>query len=355
MWVINQKKGVRYIERAFDGKKFGVTLPEDNKQNRKEAALILIEMIDEYERTLDIDRLRLSELFERYIKDSSATSRSIRNYENAFSKILDLIGDMEINSLRPVNVREAFYELPASKSNRYILLLKMVLNWAYKMDYLEKDISPKLSVQMKPETKSDISQKYLEPEELETVLEYMRRYPEEYLLCKLMVLTGMRVGEAVSIKNNDISKEYIRVDETYDPETKEFTDPKNDNSVREIYIQDELRSLLKTIRSAERIKRMANGIRGCELILCSSSGEPLSINLLNAHLHKAEALVDKKLTSHIFRHTHVSILAASGMSLDAISRRVGHKNTEITRGIYLHVTAKQKEQDNAAIKNIQIL
>lgn len=355
MWTTIQKNGVRFVERAFDGKKFSVTLPEDNKQSRKQAALILMEMIDNYERSFDISRFRLSEIFEKYIKDSSATDRSIRNYENAFGKILQLLGDSEVNSLRPVMIREAFLDLPVSKSNRYTILLKMVLSWAYKMDYLENDISRKLVTRTEPGIKADISQKYLEPDELEKVLEFMKRYTEEYLLCKLMVLTGMRVGEAVAIKNDDISKDYIRVDETFDPGANEFTDPKNETSIREIYIQDELRSLLKMIKSEERIKRVAYGIRGCELILCGHDGQPLRINCLNRHLHAAESVVDKKLTSHIFRHTHVSMLAASGMSLDAISRRVGHRSPEITRDIYLHITSKQKEQDNAAIKNIHIL
>ena len=355
MWTAKQKNGVRFIERAFDGKKFSVTLQDDNKQSRKEAALLLMEMIDDYERSLDVSRFRLSEIFEKYIEDSSATERSIRNYESAFGKIIDLLGDVEVNNLRPVIVREAFYELPASKANRYTLLLKMALSWAYRMDYMENDISAKLSIRTGTSTKADISQKYLEADELEAVLEFMRKYTEEYLLCKFMVLTGMRVGEAVAIKNDDISKDYIRVDETYDPGSKKFTDPKNETSARDIYIQDELRSLLKLIRSEERVKRMAYGIRDCDLLLCNHNGTPLNTGSLGRHLHMAESVVDKKLTSHIFRHTHVSMLAASGMSLDAISRRVGHKNTDITRDIYLHITSKQKEQDNAAIKNIHIL
>lgn len=356
MWLTKQKKGVRYVERAFDGKKFGVTFPEDTKQNRKEAALILIEMIDEYERSFDLTRLTLSELFERYILDSTATDRSIRNYDNAFKHIIKLIGNIEANELRPVMVKDSFKDLPTSKSNRFVMLLKMVLNWAYKMDYIEKDIAPKLSVQVKPESKKkDISQKYLEPDEVEKVLDYMKRYPEEYYLCNLMLLTGMRIGEAVAIKHDDISKEYIRVDETYDPDVKEFTDPKNETSNREIFIQEELRDLLKDIRRTEKIRRFGLGISDCDLLLCNSLGEPILISTVNSHLHKAEDLVHKNLTSHIFRHTHISMLAASGLSLDAISRRVGHKNPNITRNIYLHVTSKQKEQDNAAIKKIRLL
>ena len=279
MWLTKQKKGVRYVERAFDGKKFGVTFPEDTKQNRKEAALILIEMIDEYERSFDLTRLTLSELFERYILDSTATDRSIRNYDNAFKHIIKLIGNIEANELRPVMVKDSFKDLPTSKSNRFVMLLKMVLNWAYKMDYIEKDIAPKLSVQVKPESKKkDISQKYLEPDEVEKVLDYMKRY-----------------------------------------------------------------------------RRFGLGISDCDLLLCNSLGEPILISTVNSHLHKAEDLVHKNLTSHIFRHTHISMLAASGLSLDAISRRVGHKNPNITRNIYLHVTSKQKEQDNAAIKKIRLL
>ena len=49
----------------------------------------------------------------------------------------------------------------------------------------------------------------------------------------------------------------------------------------------------------------------------------------------------KQITSHIFRHTHVSKLAEEGYPLSLITDRVGHSSSEITRKIYLHITKKE--------------
>ena len=60
------------------------------------------------------------------------------------------------------------------------------------------------------------------------------------------------------------------------------------------------------------------------------------------------------MTSHVLRHTHASLLLAEGISIDTISRRLGHENSKITREIYLHVTEKLKEKDNSTLKNITL-
>lgn len=53
-------------------------------------------------------------------------------------------------------------------------------------------------------------------------------------------------------------------------------------------------------------------------------------------------LTDKELSSHIFRHSHISILAEKGIPLKVIMDRVGHENVEITNRIYTHITSPMK-------------
>ena len=43
-----------------------------------------------------------------------------------------------------------------------------------------------------------------------------------------------------------------------------------------------------------------------------------------------------------------------GMSEEAISRRLGHTDSRITKQIYLHVTQKMKDTENEQIKNIKL-
>ena len=44
-----------------------------------------------------------------------------------------------------------------------------------------------------------------------------------------------------------------------------------------------------------------------------------------------------------------------GVSIDTISRRLGHADSQITRQIYLHVTKKLREKENEQIKGLKII
>ena len=63
----------------------------------------------------------------------------------------------------------------------------------------------------------------------------------------------------------------------------------------------------------------------------------------------------KHLHPHIFRHTHTALLAEQGISLDAIARRLGHSNSDVTKQIYFHVTKKLKKLDENALDKVSIL
>ncbi|MEC0210303.1 tyrosine-type recombinase/integrase [Paenibacillus ehimensis] len=59
--------------------------------------------------------------------------------------------------------------------------------------------------------------------------------------------------------------------------------------------------------------------------------------------HVKLAGLPKNLTPHSLRHTHVTRLAEAGEQLAVIQERLGHKNDEITKRIYLHLTAEQRK------------
>ena len=58
------------------------------------------------------------------------------------------------------------------------------------------------------------------------------------------------------------------------------------------------------------------------------------------------------MTTHIFRHTHISLLAEEGVPLKAIMQRVGHNDPTTTMSIYTHVT---KDMEDAAVKVLNLI
>ena len=55
------------------------------------------------------------------------------------------------------------------------------------------------------------------------------------------------------------------------------------------------------------------------------------------------------------RHTHASLMFENGMTLEAISERLGHKGGNITKEVYLHITNRKKAEYNKQMDKIQLL
>ena len=55
------------------------------------------------------------------------------------------------------------------------------------------------------------------------------------------------------------------------------------------------------------------------------------------------AELNESLTPHSLRHTHTSLLAEADVPIQDIMDRLGHKNDNTTKQVYLHVTKTRKK------------
>ena len=81
----------------------------------------------------------------------------------------------------------------------------------------------------------------------------------------------------------------------------------------------------------------------------------MSYNFYRRYLKdKSTEVLGRSITAHTLRHTHTSMLAAQGIPIEVISRRLGHSNSKITREVYMHVIKELKEKENDMMKNIRL-
>ncbi|MEC3621412.1 tyrosine-type recombinase/integrase [Bacillus subtilis] len=62
--------------------------------------------------------------------------------------------------------------------------------------------------------------------------------------------------------------------------------------------------------------------------------------------------LNTKLTPHSLRHTHTSLLAQAEISLPQIMERLGHKDENTTKNIYLHLTKEMKKEASQKFKKL---
>ncbi|MGL6200775.1 MAG: site-specific integrase [Lachnospiraceae bacterium] len=175
-----------------------------------------------------------------------------------------------------------------------------------------------------------------------------------------MSLSGLRVGEAAALKKKDVDlkKHIISVTKTYDFNNLYLSEtPKTDTSNREVFIQPELVELIKEINVYTATCKLQYGYQNPHhLFMPSIDGEYLSYYAFNKFLkEKSKKVLGREITTHILRHTHSSLLYSQDVDFETLARRLGHKNSRITKDIYTHVTKRLVEKDNAQIRNTKII
>lgn len=371
MWVEETKNGkYKFVERYEDyltGKirRVSVTMEKNTAQTRKVAQRTLDEKIEQVMRKTFIkpNEITLKQLIEKYNTDLELTvklSTRNRNYYSLCSSMKILGEDTMVNRLTAKYIRDKFLATgnPPGMLNEYLRRFKTLIRWGFRNDYII-DISflDKLEPFTDIPHKMKIQDKYLETDELHTLLQDMN--DEAWiLLTKFLVLSGLRFGEFAALLKSDIDLEndVIHVTKNYDPNNNIITTPKTTSSIRDIYIQEELKNVCRQINAIMLRRRLMNKTEDPGLFFFSTDGDHVHYYAYNKYLkeHSLKA-IGRPITAHALRHTHASLLLEKGMSIDAISRRLGHDNSKITREIYLHVTKKLAERDNEQMSAINIL
>lgn len=206
--------------------------------------------------------------------------------------------------------------------------------------------------------KIKLKEKYLEPAEIKKLLAYIEKTNCEhwYLVTKFLLQSGLRFGEFAALENDDIGKSVISVTKTLDIVNKEATPPKTASSNHEVFIQLELAETIREIKHFAKKQRILFGHGKSNVFLPRNDGTPTRYDAYEKFLREtSEKVLDRKISAHALRHTHASILAAQGINIETISRRLGHEDSKITKAIYLHVTKQLREKDNAAIAGAKII
>ena len=360
MWTEKQNNGkFLHCERYTDPvtgkqKRVSVTTEKNTAATRKAAQKTLIAKIDEAIRLSSKTDCTMGELVDAWISDKEkhVKASTMFEYRSNGENIKTLIGaDTLVSKINSRMVKERLAMISGRKTA--LNYFKMIMTWGYKNDYVN-DIGFLCKIDPEPPCrKTKIEDKYLESDELSTFLNGITREPHKSLYT-FLALTGMRSAEAFALTADDIdlkSRE-ITINKNFESKIKTVDTPKTESSYRSIYIQDELFPLARQLRQRALENKMVNG---CDLIF-QKNGNHLQYYTYCEYARKfGVMLIGRPVTLHMFRHTHVSLLAEHGVDLDTISRRLGHDDGSVTKKVYFHVTEKLKENDKERIMHINIL
>lgn len=334
---------LRYLDPRTGKYRRVTTIKNTNSKQSYNAAMR--ELQDRIEGFL-ADGIPVQAAFNMYLKDKARTLKPqtlIRN-SNEIKAVNQQLGNIALGDLTALRLRTAIAAVSPKNCtyNERLARYKAFLTWCFENDLVETDWWRKLKP-LPDDQRARIQDKYLEPEELRKLLDGMKQ-PLWYYLTVFMVLSGLRIGEAIALNIDDVN-EYIDVNKTFSLVTQKISTTKTLDSTRLVFVQPELRQVLERYRVFRLMYQPDS-----PLLFPGPDGGYASYAAYNKYLkNNSQRILGHTITTHALRHTSTSLFAAAGVDLDAISRRLGHANSQITQEIYLHITEAQRQKDNAAV------
>lgn len=231
-------------------------------------------------------------------------------------------------------------------------IVKNTLDYALRLGMIENN--PILYV-IKPKKQASISDKhdnYYNKDELKKFLDVAKDTSlKKYTLFRLLAYSGMRIGECLALtwhdldyKNNTIAinKTLARTNNGLRIQT-----PKTKASNRVISLDNETIQVLKMWQLEQRKQLLKVGINAMDskqLIFSNGKNSFIIVPTVRLAIKQiAKKAGIHSITTHGFRHTHATLLFASGLDIKQVQARLGHSNVQTTLNIYTH--AMKEKQD----------
>ena len=354
-------------------KKVSVTVEKKTPQARNQAAILLQEKINKKleDKNKNISDITFKELYDKFEDNwkNGVRESTIYAANHVKNEIFNQIeGDYLVRNIDRRLLQKVIDQLiKDGRSRNYTSKIKFKLNqimkYALRMNYINSNEMLFVELPRKITTSDDLKKKrtkYLDQKEFNLFIktlqkEALRDYRlNKYIrIAKVLFLTGMRYGElaALSYKEDiDFSKKTIHIRHTYDFRLKKRTAPKTAKSDRIITAPQKVLDIIKE----QILENTKNGF-DTDSIFINTLGEPITsarviIPLKN---HGKKLGIDKNITTHMFRHSHISLLAELGIPLTAIMDRVGHSDSKTTLEIYSHVTQKMVSDISSKLDKIK--
>ena len=286
------------------------------------------------------------------IKDKTVRYNTARNYRERYRQnVKKHIGKMLMTDVKPMHCQKILNAMEADYAGSTIyqtlITLYNLFDSAVENAIILKNPVTKSVKLPKPVEKNT---KVLTVDEQEKFMEearYSSNYPQYFFILQ----TGVRTGEMVGLKWEDIGFEKnlisIRRSMEYRYTTGEWRvgPPKTKHGFREIPLTKANRDMLL------EMKKQADGGRYVqeefkEFVFINRKGMPTKNSTYDVHIAKlTKKAAIQNFSMHTLRHTFATRCIEAGMRPKTLQQILGHSSINITMNLYVHVTDEEKTKE----------
>ena len=287
------------------------------------------------------------------------TERTQVNYKATMDAVDKYYGDASIGDITAADYQRIVADYGKTHAHettrKFHHHMKACFDYAFRNGVIKKDPTYSAKVTGRTQPKKI---KYLSESDMKKLMRHIFSTTTiENTVNYMLILanaTGMRVGEILGLTFDavDLERRIIHVRQAYDYViTHRAKTTKTESSVREIAIDKMTAKYLSDI-VADRMELSQQSGRNSDGFIFVNRGtlKPISWAMVNKVLTRhCEQVGVPRITSHAFRHTHISYLLNNDIYEQYVSERVGHADTTMIRRVYGHVLDELKTKSDSKV------
>lgn len=362
----NQRADGRYMVKVYigmkDGKKqYKYVYGKTQKEANQKAEELKVSLRKGMDISSSNDSLKTWANYWLTSKKHEVSEERNKTLVSRSSIWIDAIGNAQITQIKPFELQSILFSIAAKnpytgqpmakKTIRgYVQVINAIFEFA--MDNRVIDYNPASKLKA-PQGAVTSQRRALTEIERERVMEFEHRAKPSAML---MMLSGLRRGEATALQWNDIdfTNNRISVTKSFNFKSKSLKSPKNGKS-RVVSVPQMLIDYLKTLPKIS------------PFVLTNAKGQMMTDiswrRLYESYMHDMNIeygfngnapdkfspikipMVITPFTPHELRHTFCTIMYEAGIDALTAKEQMGHSDIKTTLSIYTHLSQQHKENE----------
>ena len=358
---IYQQSNGTYCARFVD--KFGKRKSKRSKKLQEvKQWLVDTRYIDEHSDLEHASNMTVDYWFEYWIsiKEKTVRPNTVRNYKERYHiNIKKVICKKLLTEVKPLHCQLIFTNM-ADEGYRTSTIYQTRIA-LYNMLEFAKENDIIIHNPCKKSVKSDMGKPSEKKEALSVDIQKQflesakgQSYENQY---RFILQTGLRTGELVGLKWNDIDFEEktLKIERSmkyrYTTGAWRVGEPKSKSGYRTIPLTDEAIRILKSQKAKSQIIKYIPDEWAEQVFLCRK-GEPVKNSTYDTALFKiCDKANIKRFSMHVLRHTFATRCIEGGMLPKTLQKILGHSNIGITMNLYVHITEEEKLKEINMVAN----
>lgn len=285
----------------------------------------------------------LGEYLDRWLNRirDAVTERTWETYSWHVRRLKEVLGRLPLAGLNAGKLQDALAGLKGSPLTKKKLAgtLKTALRRAVGWGELPSDPTQGLVMPRVPRSKRTV----LTRDEWLRLLKAIEKSRKHRALLRLLAVTGMRLGEALGLRWEDIdlAAGTVTVRRSVDTRKRclkpEGDETKTRAAERTVKVDPETAGALAALKKEQAEKKVAPLRRGSALVFSEDGRTPLSECAVASALRRALRRAGlPKMRVHDLRHSVASLLLDAGVPVTAVAELLGHSTPAVTVSLYAH-------------------